>query len=170
MNEETTRNIQRREESKDYKITIKNNITTMVTKNGGDRIMYDDDNTIDLYGESLPTITRGDILVVGLGTGLLGYNFADRCESFDYLEISQDMIDLVSPKLPNCNFYQGDAYTWEPIKKYDSIFLDIFHKRTNDYNDGIIKLVNKYKEYLNVGGELSYLTIHRKKPIPFVVK
>ena len=30
------------------------------------------------------------------------------------------------------------------------------------------ELVNKYKEYLKEGGQLSYLTIHRKKPIPFV--
>ena len=158
------------EESKEYKISISNNITTMIKKDGGDRMMYDDNHTIHLYGESLPTMTKGDVLVIGLGTGMLGYNFADRCDSFDYIEISQDMVDFVSPKLPNCNIKQGDAYTWTTDKKYDAIFLDIFHKLVPGYNESIIKLVNKYSEYLKEGGELNYLKIHRKTPIPFVVK
>jgi SAM-dependent methyltransferase len=165
------------EESKDYKISKTPgkfiggkvvSVTTLIEKSTGDRIMYDDNHTISLYNESLPTMTKGDILVVGLGTGMLGYNFADRCVSFDYVEISQDLVDFISHRLPNCNFYQGDAYTWETTKKYDSIFLDIFHKKTPDYNNGIIQLVNKYKGFLKEGGQLSYLTIHRKKPIPFV--
>jgi spermidine synthase len=126
--------------------------------------MYDDGHTMVLYESCIPEF-KGDSLVIGLGFGMLGHNFAEQCDSFDYVEIDQDLIDFIKPKLPKCNFYLGDAYTWEPTKKYDAIFLDIFHKKTHDYESGTIKLYNKYKEYLKEGGEISYLTIHRKRPI-----
>ncbi len=146
-----------------YKIEISNNITTLLRKDG-ESIMYDDDQTIDFYNKNIPNF-RGDSLVVGLGYGLLGYNFSENCNSFDYLEIDSQLVDFIKSKFPEFNYIVGDAYSWETEKKYDVIFLDIFSQYTDDYEQGIIKLYNKYKSFLKKGGEISYLPICNIRPI-----
>jgi hypothetical protein len=151
------------ESSENYTIS-KNSRGSVLIRKDGERIMYDDIETIKFYEKCIPNF-RGDSLVVGLGLGLLGYNYAKNCTSFDYLEIDNELIEFVKPKMPNLNYFLGDAFNWQTEKKYDTIFLDIFHKLTDNYENEIIELFNKFKSFLKKDGEISYLTIQHIKPI-----
>jgi len=145
-----------------YSIKVSNGSTTLLIDN--QLIMSDDEKTIKFYERFIPEF-RGDCLVVGLGLCLIGKNFVNKCESFDYLEKDKTLIDFISLKFSNINFINGDAFYWKTEKKYDFIFLDIYNRLTPNFDTEIKFLVNKFKDFLKKDGEISYLKIHGRSPI-----
>jgi spermidine synthase len=134
---------------------------TMITTNG-EAVMYDLGSVLSMYKACIPEF-KGDVLVVGLGLGLLGQNFRHQCDSFDYLELTQGIIDLVSPYDTTCNYFQGDAYEWATDKKYDVIFLDIHHKESDTRVEELLVLKDKYSCFLKPGGTIGHFHVAHKK-------
>jgi len=128
----------------------------------GEAVMYDLGSVVSRYEKSIPEF-KGDVLIVGLGLGLLGQNFSHLCNSFDYLEISQDMIDLVMPYDETCNYFQGNAFEWTTEKKYDVIFLDIHNKDSEARVEELLLLKDKYSGFLKENGIISHFRIANKK-------
>lgn len=121
-------------------------------------IMYDHDDVLKLYEDSIPTF-RGDALVVGLGFGLLGYNYRSQCNSFLYLDNDLEVIAMISPYVEGCNIEHADAYEYVTDKKFDCIFLDIFHRPVENHNKKLSTLIDKFSKFLKPGGELTYLKV-----------
>ena len=123
--------------------------------------MYDDDDTILLYENSITKKVFGDVLIVGLGYGLIHYNFnlLEDVNSITTIEIEKGIIDLVKPILPFINFINADALTFESNKIYDYILLDIFSDIVVDYEFKQNNLLNKYTKMVNKDN-IDYLKIH----------
>jgi hypothetical protein len=121
-------------------------------------VMYDHDDVLSLYLDSIPTF-RGDALVVGLGYGLLGYNYRNQCDSFLYLDNSTEIIEMISPYVQDCDVEYADAFEYVTDRKFDCIFLDIFHRPVEDHNTKLQFLIDKFSTFLKPGGELSHLKV-----------
>jgi hypothetical protein len=121
-------------------------------------IMYDHDDVLSLYLDSIPTF-RGDALVVGLGFGLLGYNYRSQCNSFLYLDNDVEIIEMVSPYISDCEVQYADAYTYNTEQRFDCIFLDIFHRPVENHNEKLSGLIDRFSKFLKPDGELTYLKV-----------
>lgn len=73
---------------------------------------------------------RGDVLIGGLGIGLLPTLMKDKVVSIDIIELSQEVIDLVFYQVATekMNIIRGDIchYLTSTEKKYDFICVDIW--------------------------------------------
>ncbi len=123
-----------------------------------ENIMYDHDDVLKLYLDSIPTF-RGDALVVGLGYGLLGYNYRSHCDSLLYLDNNIEIIEMISPYIQDCEVQYADAFEYDTDQKFDCIFLDIFHRPVEDHNTKLQSLVDRFSKFLKPEGELSYLKV-----------
>ncbi len=123
-----------------------------------ENIMYDHDDVLNLYLDSIPTF-RGDALVVGLGFGLLGYNYRSQCNSFLYLDNDDEIIKMVSPYVSDCEVQYADAYTYNTEQRFDCIFLDIFHRPVENHNEKLSGLIDRFSKFLKPDGELTYLKV-----------
>lgn len=121
-------------------------------------IMYDHDDVLKLYLDSIPTF-RGDALVVGLGFGLLGHNYRDQCNSFLYLDNDAEIIEMISPYVSDCQVQHADAYTYSTEQRFDCIFLDIFHRPVENHNEKLSTLIDRFSKFLKPDGELTYLKV-----------
>lgn len=123
-----------------------------------ENIMYDHDDVLELYKNSIPTF-RGNALVVGLGYGLVGYNCRNLCDSLLYLENDIEIIEMISPYVADCEVQYADAYTYDTKQKFDSIFLDIFHRPVENHNQKLSALIDRFSKFLKLDGELTYLKV-----------
>ena len=72
---------------------------------------------------------HGDVLLTGLGLGLTARWLCNNCQvrKIDVVEISQDVIDLVAPHLPDkVHVIRADAYRFEPEQFYDFVLHRTF--------------------------------------------
>ena len=92
---------------------------------------------------------HGDVFIAGLGVGLVLHNLKDKIDkgivkSITIVEISQDVIDLVSPyyKDLKINYICKDIFEYKPAKdeKYDTLFFDIWPVVTTDMLNDMRKL------------------------------
>lgn len=99
---------------------------------------------------------RGDVLLVGLGVGLLLHNLRQKIQegvvrSVTVYEKEQDVIDLVAPyykDIPNLKIVCRDIMGYRPPKeeKYDTIYFDIWPTIDYDRNLPEIRtLHNRWK-------------------------
>lgn len=130
-----------------------------VLKNRDRYVMDDRKETLSLYEKNMMAFS-GDVLCLGLGLGLIGFNYSKQCNSFTYVEIEQSLIELISQKQPNLVYINASAYSFVPTKKYDFIFIDIFHSLTPKAQEGAKKVVKQYEKYLKPGGKITYLKLH----------
>lgn len=98
----------------------------------------------------------GDVLLVGLGIGLLLHNLRQKIRegvvrSVTVYEKEQDVIDLVAPyykDLPNLKIVCRDIMEYRPPKeeKYDTIYFDIWSTIDYDRNLPEIRMLhNRWK-------------------------
>ena len=108
---------------------------------------------------------EGDVLIAGLGLGMMLIPVALResVKSITVLELSQDVIDLVWPKIEahlrtkrngaadKVQVIQADVFDFKPKKgkKWDIIWLDIWADICTDNVEGINRLKQKFKGRLN---------------------
>ena len=141
---------------KEYQI-IKKKSFCELRKMGG-YLMDDSETTLNLYRKNILNFS-GDVLCLGLGLGLMGFNYAHLCKSFSYVEIEKSLIELISQKQKNIIYINADCYSFIPTKKYDFIFIDIFRSLTPLAQLKAIQLVEKFKEYLTPAGKISFLKL-----------
>ena len=101
---------------------------------------------------------RGDILIAGLGIGLIIQPTLDKggVSSITVVEKSADVITLVGPHYtnPKLRIIHADIYDWSPEKGagYDTIYFDIWPNCCTDYLEEMTKLHRRFRKYLKPGG------------------
>lgn len=97
---------------------------------------------------------HGDVLIGGLGIGLIILAIQDNPEvsSITVLEANQNVIDAVKPQLPlndKVRIIFADAFKWNPDRKFDCIYMDIWPYINSDiYRKEMVPLKRKYGHYL----------------------
>jgi spermidine synthase len=97
---------------------------------------------------------KGDVLIAGLGIGLILDPIIPKSTSVTVIEREPDVIKLVSPHFPSVKVVEADIEKWEPPKgtKYDTIYFDIWP----DICEGDLmiakRLHSKFRKYLRKGG------------------
>lgn len=99
---------------------------------------------------------HGDILIAGLGIGLIVLPIQDRenVKSITIIEKNQEVIDLVASQLPLNNkikIINADILKWEPktSEKYDVIYIDIWNNvNATIYREEMKPLKTKFRKYL----------------------
>jgi hypothetical protein len=93
---------------------------------------------------------KGSCLINGLGIGMLLKNILlkDNVTDVTVVEISQDLIDLVSPYYSDARvtYICSDAYLYNSPKgkRYDMVWHDIWDDICSDNLEGMAKLHRKY--------------------------
>jgi len=99
---------------------------------------------------------QGDILIAGLGIGLILGPALEKGKSVTVVEINQDVISLVAPAFPHSKLriIHEDIYKWKPAKgqMFDTIYFDIWADFSEDTNAEAAKLRRKFSKYLRDGG------------------
>lgn len=99
---------------------------------------------------------KGDILISGLGMGLLPLILKDKSEvrNITIIEISNNLIEMISPYLnhPKIKIIHGDIFEWKPQKseKWDYIWHDIWDYISSDNVKYINKLHKKFKPHVRI--------------------
>jgi spermidine synthase len=140
---------------------ISNEKQCIIYNEKNEKIMYEN-GVFDLYEQSLPTL-KGDVLIVGLGSGIIGYNYKDKVDSKTYIEILPELIEICEEYQPEFTYINEDAFLFDTNEKYDTIFLDIYHRLTPEYKNDMRKLMEKYSKFLKEDGEIDHLHIHKIK-------
>lgn len=119
-------------------------------------IIDDTPFTVQLYYQELYNRQFSNILVIGLGLGILTYLCQDFCNEVDVLEIDEDLVDKIREKnflKQNVNLIKGDVFNFDTTKKYDVICLDCWNYDTHENLDSEIQLLQqKFNKNLNEGG------------------
>lgn len=125
---------------------------------GGSVVMTDAEFECRTNGEFVRA-ARGDVLVAGLGIGLVLYRLLsdDRVKSITVLEKCADVIALVAPHLFDGDrliVLLADVFDWKPPRKrFDCIYFDIWANIPNgDDADDIRVLKKRYRPALRRGG------------------
>ena len=106
---------------------------------------------------------RGDIIVGGLGIGMIIMAVQDKPEvySITVIEKNQEVIDIVASQLDfneKVNIVCADVFEWEPKHgaKYDMVYLDIWSWVNKDiYRKEMQPLKKKYAGFLKSKSESS---------------
>ena len=104
--------------------------------------------------------SRGDVLIAGLGLGMILHPILARAEvrSVTVIEKYQDVIDLVRPTLPaeKLTIICADIHQWMPEKtaRFSTIYFDIWPNICTDNLEAIKQLHRRFRKYLlRDGGE-----------------
>jgi spermidine synthase len=109
-------------------------------------------------------ITQGDILIAGLGIGMILWPLLhnEKVETIQVIELEQDVIDLVGPTYLKIAEEQGktlelicdDIFTWSlpDGKKWDRIWLDIWPEISADFYPEMKRLHRRFARRRNDGG------------------
>jgi hypothetical protein len=102
---------------------------------------------------------RGDILIGGLGIGLILKLIENKKEidSIDVIELESDIINMVKRQVPlsdKINIINSDIFTVKPQRKYDIIYIDIWTFVTAKNYPECKELRRKWKKYLKKNGKI----------------
>jgi len=92
------------------------------------RIWMVDDPLHWIGMQKLAEHSNGKVLTAGLGLGLLSHalSYNENVERIDVVELNRDVIDLVSPLIPEkVNVYHGNVFDYKD-GDYDTIILDLW--------------------------------------------
>ena len=95
---------------------------------------------------------RGDVLIGGLGIGLILDPIIAKADSVTVIEINPDVIKLVGPVFPSVKIVEADCYSWKPENTYDVIYFDIWSYFNSDTSRLASGLHRRYRKYLRPGG------------------
>ncbi len=95
---------------------------------------------------------KGDILIAGLGLGLIVQLIQDKSQvnSILIIEKYQEVIDLVSSQIKfnsKVQIIQGDIFEYSSNKKFDVIYFDIWNTICADNYSEMKKLNMKFRSY-----------------------
>jgi hypothetical protein len=103
---------------------------------------------------------RGDVLLAGLGIGLVPCGIIDKVSSLTAVEIEPDVIRLVEePLRAHLNsssdkliVIQADIFKYAPTHRFDIIYFDIWQNISADNYEDIMSLHEKFRKYRKKGG------------------
>ena len=130
-----------------------------LTHNG--EIMMSNTNMEKRTNSNFVINANGDVLIAGLGIGLIVLPIQDKEEvkSITIIEMNQEVIDIVAPQLPlndKVKIVKGDIFEWKPERgtKYDVIYFDIWDYINSDvYEEEMKPLKKRFKNYLRTKTE-----------------
>ena len=119
-----------------FEVQHKIRVTTL--KINDETVMVDD--PLHWIGmEELAKHSNGNVCVAGLGLGLIVHHLINnsKVDNIDVFEINKDVINLISPLLPNdskINIINDDFFK-EPFrhKRYDTIIIDLWVGENGDF-------------------------------------
>tara|TARA_Y100000004_G_C8947144_1_gene426789 strand:+ start:423 stop:977 length:555 start_codon:yes stop_codon:yes gene_type:complete len=100
--------------------------------------------------------TWGDILVLGLGLGLLPeyIKINKGITSIDVIESDAEIIEVVNWINSDINVINGNEFTHTLSKQYDIIICDLWAEPDDISQDHKTNLVNNYNSNLKSGGRI----------------
>jgi hypothetical protein len=142
-------------------INSENNISNLVHET---RLLYDktvwDSVYVDI-NNIIPEEWYGSVLYLGMGMCYNPLKQIDRVTRTTIVEIDQRTIDFNKEVIkPEWIVICDDVYRFEPIEKYDFIFVDIWWEQVESHI--VENLIEKYKKYLNENGQIKYLRTIKK--------
>lgn len=142
-------------------INSENNTSSIVHET---RLLYDKtiwDNVYVEINNIHPEEWYGSVLYLGMGMCYNPLKQSDRVNRTTIVEIDQRTIDFNKEMIkPEWIIICNDVYTFEPIEKYDFIFVDIWWEQVESYI--VDNLIEKYKRYLNEDGQILHLKTIKK--------
>lgn len=93
----------------------------------------------------------------GLGLGIVPFFCQNFCQVIDVVEVDDSLISLVkeSKRLSSkVNIIEDDFITYEPKRKYDLIFVDLWTEESSNFEEQVELIQQKYVSYLNDRGTL----------------
>jgi len=121
---------------------------------GKNVIMSNTPNEIKDFIQFIDT-AKGNVLISGLGMGLvLSFLLSKKeVESITVLEISKDLIDLISPHVKDdrVKIIHADAFKWHPPKNsyWEYAWHDIWDNTCSSNIKEMKRLKNRYKKYVD---------------------
>lgn len=130
---------------------------------GNGRLLMCDTNMERRTNAHFVTWAHGDMLIGGLGLGMIVLAIQDKpdVKSITIIEKSNDVIMLMLNQ-PNIYFNEkvnivyGDVFTWKPEKgqKFDCIYMNIWPYINEDvYHDEMVPLKRRYAHWLKPKSE-----------------
>lgn len=112
---------------------------------------------------------RGDILIAGLGIGMVLPPLLANpsVTSVTVVEINPDVVSLISPQIdnPKLTVIVGDIHTWDPgDQTWDVIYFDIWANLCDDNVDQISDLHRRYNSSLRPDGWISAWGLENSNP------
>jgi spermidine synthase len=103
---------------------------------------------------------KGDVLIAGLGIGMILLAIQDKPDvrSVTVVEKQAEVIELVKPQLPidgKVVIVNQDIHDFQPVKRYETIYFDIWDEISRDNLKEMNKLHKKYRKWLMDGGWIS---------------
>lgn len=107
---------------------------------------------------------KGDVMIAGLGLGLIIYNLKDKIDknivrTITVYEKYQDVIDLILPKFKGypLRVVKQDILEYKPPKeeRYDTIYFDIWPYISYENHDDMVKLHRRWQSHKRAGGWMS---------------
>lgn len=107
---------------------------------------------------------KGDVMIAGLGLGLIIYNLKDKIDknivrTITVYEKYQDVIDLILPKFKDYPLHvvKQDILEYKPPKeeRYDTIYFDIWPCISYENHDDMVKLHRRWQSHKRAGGWMS---------------
>lgn len=97
---------------------------------------------------------HGKVLIGGLGIGLILLVIQDKeeVEQITVVEKNREVIELVGRQLPlnsKVTIVDDDVFTYKPLFKYNTIYMDIWNYVNEDvYQEEMKPLISRYRRYL----------------------
>ena len=130
----------------------------------------------DLYYERATCVevverAHGDVLIAGLGLGMILHPILNKPEvsSITVVEKYQDVVDLISPTLPNdqrLSIITEDIFVWTPTSNcsYDIIWFDIWPDMEAHRLREMRQLHSRFRPYLNISNPKHWMeSWHRRE-------
>lgn len=97
---------------------------------------------------------HGKVLIGGLGISLILLAIQDKeeVEHITVVEKNKEVIELVGSQLPlnsKVTIVNDDVFTYKPLFKYNTIYMDIWNYINEDvYQEEMKPLISRYRKYL----------------------
>jgi len=104
--------------------------------------------------EDFVECAKGDVLIGGLGIGLIILAIQDKPEvtSITVIEKSPEVIELITSQIKfnkKVKVINDDVFSWIPKTKYDVAYMDIWSYINSDvYYNEMVPLMDKFREAL----------------------
>lgn len=100
---------------------------------------------------------KGNVLIAGLGIGLILDPIIDKASSVTVIEKNADVIKIVAPAFPSVNVIHADIFDWRPKRnsRYDVIYFDIWPEIYRGDLKQALQLQKKFARYLKKGGYMA---------------
>jgi spermidine synthase len=130
-----------------------------------ERLLYKNQVWDDAYvvrNGIFPEEWYGSVLYLGMGMCYNPLKQSDKVTKTTIVEIDKRTIDFNKDKIKSewviiCD----DAFSFEPLEKYDFIFIDIWWQQVEAKI--VDDIIERYKKYLTENGQILYLKTIKKK-------